>query len=376
MFNPARLRFARRRRGHTKESLAKGLGLTARTVFAYERGTQEPTGQKLAELAKLLCFPKAFFENPLDLEEIESSAASFRSMKSMSAAQRDSALAAGAIGFELESWLDRNFELPPLNLFDLRLCKPEEAAAVLRVKWGLGFRPIKNLVHLLESQGVRVFSLAEECRAVDAFSLWRNEKPFIFLNTLKTAERSRFDAAHELGHLVLHRHEGPCKDTRHMNQEVEADQFASAFLMPPESVIAEVPRNSTLPQLIKLKANWDVSLMALVHRLIGLKMISEWHGRALYIEIARNGYRKSEPAPIVRETSQVLQKALQALRQEEKGISDIAMELQVDPQDLKGLMFGLIISSVGGVTHGQKTPSHSARPQLSVAEHTPGRSPQ
>jgi Zn-dependent peptidase ImmA (M78 family) len=39
---------------------------------------------------------------------------------------------------------------------------------------------------------------------VNAYALWKDEKPFVFLNTFKSTESSRFDAAHELGHLVLH----------------------------------------------------------------------------------------------------------------------------------------------------------------------------
>ncbi|MEK2654790.1 ImmA/IrrE family metallo-endopeptidase [Pseudomonas aeruginosa] len=49
--------------------------------------------------------------------------------------------------------------------------------------------------------------MAEETSQVNAFSCWRRGvTPFVFLNTQKSAEASRFDAAHELGHLVLHRH--------------------------------------------------------------------------------------------------------------------------------------------------------------------------
>ena len=39
---------------------------------------------------------------------------------------------------------------------------------------------------------------------MDAFSLIRDDRPFAFLNTDRSAERQRFDAAHELGHLLLH----------------------------------------------------------------------------------------------------------------------------------------------------------------------------
>ena len=68
----------------------------------------------------------------------------------------------------------------------------------IRSMWGIGERPIRNTIHLLELHGVRVFALAAETAVVDAYSFWRNDVPYILLNTGKSAERSRMDAAHEL----------------------------------------------------------------------------------------------------------------------------------------------------------------------------------
>src|ERR1700678_4270171 len=79
-----------------------------------------------------------------------------------------------------------------------------EAARILRTEWQLGEKPVSNMIHLLESKGIRVFSLAENTVKVNAYSLWRRGKPYVFLNTFKSAESSRFDAAHELAHLILH----------------------------------------------------------------------------------------------------------------------------------------------------------------------------
>lgn len=79
----------------------------------------------------------------------------------------------------------------------------------IRNHWGIGERPIGNMVHLLEAKGVRVFSLTERSRRIDAYSLWLEGIPFVFLNTMKTAEHGRTDAAHELGHLLMHRHGAP-----------------------------------------------------------------------------------------------------------------------------------------------------------------------
>src|SRR3546814_18887947 len=88
------------------------------------------------------------------------------------------------------------------------------------------------MVHLLESRGIRVFSLSENTKEVDAFSVWRDDAPYVFLNRFKSAERSRYDAAHELAHLCLHKHGGAAAEYRDSSVEKETSAFAGAFLMP------------------------------------------------------------------------------------------------------------------------------------------------
>ena len=100
----------------------------------------------------------------------------------------------------------------------------------------------------------------------------------MFLNTYKSAERCRFDAAHELGRLVRHQHAHP----QGPDLEREANAFASAFLMPRASVLASAPRSITLNSLIKFKRVWAVSVAALNHRLHGLGLSSDWTYRTLY----------------------------------------------------------------------------------------------
>jgi hypothetical protein len=123
----------------------------------------------------------------------------------MSAKERDAAISAGCLGLQLSGWVEERFRLPKPNLIDLSYeTDPEVAASSLRQYWALGERPIGNVLALLETQGVRVFSLSENTASVNAFSFWRDEKPFIFLNNFKTAESSIYDSVHELGHLVMH----------------------------------------------------------------------------------------------------------------------------------------------------------------------------
>lgn len=101
-----------------------------------------------------------------------------------------------------------------------------------------------NVVHQPEAHVVRVFSLSRDCPEVDAFSFWDRGVPFVLLSTEKTAERGRFDAAHELGHSVLHGEEqmphGP-------QAEAEAHRFAAAFLMPRADVLAHAGPRAVVP---------------------------------------------------------------------------------------------------------------------------------
>ncbi len=217
-----------------------------------------PSNEIVDRLAEVLSFPKGFFFGP-EIDEISSAAASFRSMSAMTARERDAALAAGTLAFLFSEWVEERFELPIPELADLSNTKPDVAARSLRQVWGLGERPIRNMVHLLEAKGIRVFALAENTRTVDAFSLWRGEQPYVFLNLQKTPERSRLDAAHELGHLVLHKHGGPSGRAA----EDEANRFASSFLMPSADVVAVAPRVHTLNQVIQIKKRWGVSAQRL-----------------------------------------------------------------------------------------------------------------
>lgn len=360
-FNPSRLTLARKRRGLTMTKLAALIGVELRSVSAYEKGEFRPEDYKLHKLAQALRFPEVFFFGD-DLEAPTPDSASFRALSKMTAAQRDMALGEGAIALMLNKWIEERFELPVAALPDLsRERTPEGAAEQLRRHWGLGELPIKNMVHLLEAKGVRVFSLAVDADAVDAFSMWKGNTPFVFLNTRKSAEHGRFDAAHEFGHLVLHRHGAP----QGQEAEREANAFAAALLMPRASILAHAPHFATLEHLIRLKEYWTVSVAALAYRLHTVGVLSDWHYRTLCIEIGKRGYRRQEPNEAQRETSQVLAKVLAALRDENISKVSIADDLCVPAEEIEQLVFGLALTGLTGVS-GTRGARSRERPQLRV----------
>jgi Zn-dependent peptidase ImmA (M78 family) len=343
-FCPERLTLARRRRGLTKIELATDCGLDTRSIWGFEAAEFAPSDETLRLISKVLRYPTDFFRGE-PLAEPRPDTASFRAQSKMSASQRDMALSQGALALHLNAWLDERFELPSVCVPELSREKtPESAADALRREWGLGNAPIRNMVHLLESKGIRVFALSVKAREVDAFSMWHGETPFVFLNTQKTAEHSRFDAAHELGHIVLDKH-AACQGRE---SERRADAFASAFLMPRSSILANPARFKTIDELVSLKKRWIVSVAALAYRYHTLHVLSDWQYRSIYINLAKRGYSKSEPMPAPHETSQLLHKAFDQLRSEGILRSHVAKELRLPISELEDLLLGLTFGRLDG----------------------------
>jgi len=240
------------------------------------------------------------------------------------------------MGMHLADWIAEHFELPTVDVPDLAGMDPELAAEAVRAQWGLGNQPAPNMVHLLESHGCVVLALAEDCRELDAFCFWRHGRPFVLLNTTKSGEHGRMDAAHELGHLVLHR------DAEHVDREheIEAMRFASAFLLSRRGM-SPYSGSLSLQQVLQIKSAWQVAAVALVYRLHSLGLMVDWHYRTLMVELSKRGYRRGEPEGIVREQSQILAGVLRAMREEGVRLVDIAADLGVFEDEVVELMFGL-----------------------------------
>jgi len=387
MFNSTRFALARKRRGLTKRALAEKVGVTVRSITAYESGNTTPESNTISRIASALSFPEQFFFAD-DIEELTADVASFRALTKMTASQRDVALSAGSVALLLNKWIEDKFDLPEPDFpEDCRSTtdlngrmiwgatsaegddyprsgqehNPEAAAEMLRRYWDLGELPVKNMIALLEAKGIRVFSLSVDAREVDAFSMWYGGKPFVFLNLKKTAERCRFDAAHELGHLVMHRHGAP----QGQEAEREANAFASAFLMPRRSVLANAPRSVTLKGLIAHKKYWNVSAAALNYRLHALKLTTDWTYRTLCIDLAKLG-RDKEPEPSPFESSQILKKVFASLREDGVSKNDVARELMIRPEELDELTFGLMLNVLQG--KAKVTSSNASRPSLRLVK--------
>jgi len=135
---------------------------------------------------------------------------------------------------------------------------------------------------------------------LDAFSEWepRGNRPFVILGSHKgSACRSRFDAAHELAHQVLHR--AVNKSDYRPNAafsliEEQAHKFAAAFLLPAETFGQEVGAVS-LDALLSLKQRWRVSVAAIIKRISQLRLIDAEQEKRLWMNLSRRKWRTVEP---------------------------------------------------------------------------------
>lgn len=347
-FTPERLLFARNRAGLTQTRLAQLADVSPRSIANYEGGEHPPSDEVARRLAEQLCVPVSFFQAP-PLDVIEPDAASFRALSKMSALKRNAALASGALAIELNEWLEERLRLPEPTVprYERGARDPESCAQRLRLEWEMGYAKVPNVLHLLEAHGVRVFSLPEHLVDVDAFSFWWKGTPYILLNTRKSPERGRFDAAHELGHLVMH---GDYDIPRGRERELEANRFAAAFLMPEEDVLASGLRNANVERVIEAKARWGVAATALAHRLHELGITSDWVYHSTLRRLSQLGYRSGEPdqASGPRETSQALEKSFTLLKQRGIRHVDVARELHVHAETLRELLFGLVLTPMSG----------------------------
>src|SRR4051812_13345321 len=111
MFNPARLELARKRRRMTARVLSMRSGVAPVTLSRVAHGKQTPDETTVDRLAKALTYPTAFFFGE-EIDAIDATSASFRSLKAMTAIEREAALAAGSLAYELADWIKTKFNLP------------------------------------------------------------------------------------------------------------------------------------------------------------------------------------------------------------------------------------------------------------------------
>ena len=169
------------------------------------------------------------------------------------------------------------------------MTRADDQAARLLAEANITHAPVdvERIARLKEAQVVR-----QEMAGNDVSGMLVREegRVIIGVNSHHSGVRQRFTIAHELGHLTLHRGRALILDTpvrvnfrdgrsslAEDREEVEANRFAAALLMPASFVLDEVRahRVGDVDALIdKLAAKFDVSTEAMGYRLVNLGVLS------------------------------------------------------------------------------------------------------
>ena len=288
-----RLRQARVIRGFTQTKLARRVGVKQPAIAQFEKGARYPSDETLAAIAFATGFPPAFFSREM-LTHFPLGSLLFRGQARMTERQKAQSHEIASLLYEAYETLASNVKSLPVKIPVLSGEDPAKAAQFARSAFGLApHGPLKNLVHHLEMVGVAIIALPTPLPRRDAFSAWTSTNvPVIVLSHDRPGDRQRWSAAHELGHLVLHR---PVVD-RGRSLEKEADAFAAELLMPKASIREELGRRRvTIQSLAPLKPKWGVAISALEMRAHRLGIVSDAQHRDLQRQISRQGWRKQEP---------------------------------------------------------------------------------
>jgi Zn-dependent peptidase ImmA (M78 family)/DNA-binding XRE family transcriptional regulator len=302
-----RLREAREAYGFTASAMTEWLGVTRQAISQYENGSSSPS----PEVLDIICskFPlkrQFFFREPLNGDDCP---IMYRSMTAATKFARSKAEQKFAWFKEVAIYLRRFVVFPTVNLpnidapadpRELSDDQIEDAAQLARRHWNLQDGPISNVSWLLENNGILIANHDLNARTLDAFSQWSTvlDAPCVVLGVDKhSAARSRFDAAHELAHLLLHRTASKTvlnrKDVYSL-VESQAHKFAAAFLLPAAQFATEL-RRPTLDAMRELKLRWKVSIGAMIMRAGDLELISEDATARLFINRTQRGWRTTEP---------------------------------------------------------------------------------
>ncbi|MEM9670796.1 MAG: XRE family transcriptional regulator [Pseudomonadota bacterium] len=350
-FVPERLVEARAaRRIQSMKELAGILGVSPSSVSRWETGKQAPEADALTDLARAMRVRREFFLRPV----FDSPRPVFyRTLAST--LKRDLSYQEAQMHWlhEISDVVQHYVDFPELDIPDVlggtsyKQLRDEDIEAIaddLRQHWGMGNGPCPNIVTVLEKIGCVVGSIEMGTSKLDGVCSWSKseDRPHILLASDKmNLPRRQMDAAHELGHAVLHKMVSADDLKRDLKEiERQAFRFASAFLMPEASYVPEVPHYS-LAGLLSLKERWRVSVKAQIKRLLDLEVIPPEHGTQLYKLYSAKGWNKQEPMD--KEWAipkpQVLKDALRLIV--DSGVRSkedlLAMEFTMHPGDIENI---------------------------------------
>jgi Zn-dependent peptidase ImmA (M78 family)/transcriptional regulator with XRE-family HTH domain len=341
-FNAGLLQIARQARGMSQVELSKLSGVTQGYLSKLENGLTEPTDEVIQKLGGALGFPMTFFSQNDPVYGLPVSVHPMYRRKA-SVGQKELDRLQAELNIRLLHFrrllkaaeFDGELPRPSVDVADYD-GSPEKVAEMVRQVWSVPRGPISNLISYIERSGCFVVLVDLPGVAVDGVTVSApGVPPCIFVNRHQPADRLRFTLAHELGHIVMHRVPSP-------EMEDEANEFASALLMPTKDIRPALTGRLSLERLAALKPVWRVSMQALLVRAARTGAITSSQSQYLWRQISRLGLRNREPPELdfPAEAPKVVPQLI-LLHLSELGytISDLSAALHVAEADLRSMYF-------------------------------------
>lgn len=368
-FVGARLTEARMALGLSATVFADLVELSIQSVSKYENDRQTPKLDNVHRFASILKVPYDYFFRPMAAKDEKP--IFWRARLSAPPTARDRAEVRLEWMKEVVDYLASYFDLPALNLPRFNFAEEtfgsadfvEKVAQDIRDFWEIRPGPMPDTIEHLETNGILVSRIQVRADKLDAFSQWsdRFNVPFVMLSRDKaSACRQRFDVLHELVHIVCHANIPQKRlNDRAFYKAVEkqADQIASAMLMPEAEFVGELYAPS-LDGFLTLKERWGASVGAMIMRSKQLDLIDDDDARRLWINYNRRGWRNSEPldGKIAKEEPHLIRRSFELLMEEGvQSAPEIVKALPFPTADLEELA-DLEPGTLSGETQSRAAP--------------------
>jgi transcriptional regulator with XRE-family HTH domain len=289
----AKIRKLREETGLTQEDLARSVGLSSEFISLLELGKRSPSLESLSRIARFLNKDISFFivqkEEPFK-ELTGGEGGDKKTQRLMKKFRRYC-----SDYLELEELTGRQPNLAPVytNVSAIHMAEQE------RHRLDLGSAPISNIFSLLELNGLHIWRspLSEELKISGVFVfLEHKQAAFALVNSSQPVGFQILTAAHEYGHYLKDRYDGPVVDnpdifiedyiTLYPGREKFAQTFALNFLVPPktlEEIIEKDIRRKRLhlEDILYLRRYFGVSFLTVMQILkrreyLSLSRFKEW----------------------------------------------------------------------------------------------------
>ncbi len=286
---------ARESRGFTQKELAKRLNITQGALSRIESGSLN-MASGIEKMSNVLGYPISFFTQRhqiygLGLVELFHRKRQSIGIKTLDKIYSLIGLRTNEISNMLKGVDMGNIDFPCLGIDDYD-GDASEIARMVKAKWHIPHGPVQNVMAFFEKARGIIIPFDFETSSIDSISHWLpGLPPLFFVSKFIPSDRMRFTLCHELGHIVMHQ-KSPTPEA-----ENQANIFAAEFLMPKRDVRPYLV-DLSIERLASLKPFWKVAMSALLKRAVDLNVISPRHGRTLWMQLSKAGYKTREPEEI------------------------------------------------------------------------------